>query len=268
MLSVLSILTCTHPASDAFVMFSTEEIHRLDVAAVMHPGTLVAVKPADSSHSEYYNPSPLKTIEYGHCKGCDRSTRTVLIEFASATGNVERRVPYSRISGMEDTSRRSSILSHRAATKSATDMDGEKSSIGHLILTLRWSRHVTEDRSLFALASCVAERAVNLLSTELVLHDDLNKLGTLDEERKINAQLLDFFESVQSKEPPLVANESILKSAQVQLRKRLKDASSERDEEQKLWEQQNSGWDSTFWGGSHKREGRYGCLHSIFFLLY
>ena len=166
---------------------------------------------------------------------------------------------------MEDTSRRSSILSHHAATKSAADMDGEIASIGHLILTLRWSRHVTEDRPLFILASRIAERVVILLSSELALHDDLNKLGTLDEERKINAQLLDFFESVQSKEPTLVAHESILKSARVQLRNRLEAASSERDEEQKLWEQQNSGWDSTFWGGSHKREGRYECLHSIFF---
>lgn len=95
------------------------------------------------------------------------------------------------------------------------------------------------------------------MTSEVVLQDELNGFVNLDEERQINAQLLDFFESAQSKEPTLVVDESILKSARVQLRNRLKAASSERDEEQKLWEQQNSGWDSTFWGGSQKREGRY-----------
>jgi hypothetical protein len=54
----------------------------------------------------------------------------------------------------------------------------------------------------------------------------------------------------------LPIDEGILSSVRVQLRNRLEAACAEREEEQKLWEQQNSGWDTSFWGGSHKREGR------------
>lgn len=262
MFSVLSILTNTHPASDSFVSFTHEEIRRLDVAAVLRPGTRVAV--AKGSESSYYNSSRSKTVEVGHCKACDRSTRTLLVQFSDKNGIIEKQVPWSLVSGMEDTSRRQRILSHHAAAKSAGDLDKEPTSIGHLIIVLRWSRHISEGSPIHSVSNRIADRASILLSTELGLHDELNQLGTADEERKINAQLLDLFEDVQNKDSDettermakLIVDEGILASVRLQLRSRLHAASSERDEEMKLWEQQNAGWDSSFWGGSNKREGR------------
>jgi hypothetical protein len=261
--SVLSILTNTHPASDSFVSFSAEEISRLDVAGVVRPGTLVAVAENDYG---FYCSRQSKNVEYGHCKGCDRSRRTILVEFANAKGAVEKQIPWSWISGMEDTSKRHSILSHHAAAKSAAELDKEPASIGHLILVLRWSRHMSKDRLMSAFAMCIADRAAILLSTEVSLHDELHKVGTTDEERRFNGQLLDLFENALHDEytEPEVADqitklpidEGILSSVRVQLRNRLEAACAEREEEQKLWEQQNSGWDTSFWGGSHKREGR------------
>ena len=259
MFSALSILRNSHPAVDAFVRFSSDEIQRLDVAAVLRPGTLVAVA-QNSDISGYYVSPSSKTVQYGHCKGCDRSTRTILVEFADTSGTTERQVPWSCITGMEDASRRQSILAHHPAAKSAADMDTKDStSIGHIIFALRWSRHVTKDRDIAALAMRIADQAAVLLTTEVAIHDEMNKKGTTDEERIINSQILDLFENTSSSDlnvMKLCVDEGILKTVRVQLHKRLEAASSEREEERKIWEKQNSGWDASFWGGSNKREGR------------
>ena len=266
MFSVLSILRNTHPALDAFVTFSSDEIQRLDVAAVLRPGTLVAVTDSSDISGYYVSPNS-RRIQYGHCKACDRSTRTVLVEFAGTSGTVERQVPWSCITGMEDASRRQSILAHHPAAKSAADMDTKDStSIGHIILALRWSRHITKDRDFSALATRIADQTAVLLATEVAIHDEINKKGTSDEERMINAQILDLFDNTQSNKSTdsnlveqtlkLGVDAGILKSVRIQLRRRLEAASSEREEEQRMWEKQNSGWDASFWGGSNKREGR------------
>jgi hypothetical protein len=90
--------------------------------------------------------------------------------------------------------------------------------------------------------------------------------SSTDDERKLNSQLLDLFGCIQCDEladlnlmgqsRKLPLDEGVLKSVRMQMQRRLEAAFSEREEEQKLWEQQNSGWDATFWGGGHKREGR------------
>jgi hypothetical protein len=258
--SVLAILTNTHPASDAFVTFSPEEIRHLDVAAILRPGTLVAV--SKGSISSYYTQA--ETVEYGYCKVCDRSSKTLIVEFATGDGIIERQVSWCNIQGMEDTSKRESILSHHAAAKSTGDLDREPTSVGHLILALRWSRQTSDDGSIRPLSRRIADRVAILLSAELVLHDELNKIGTTDEERKLNAQLLDLFETAHNTESIDVAecsvkqvvDDRVLNSVQAQLCKRLEAAATERVEEQKLWEQQNSGWENSFWGDGHKREGR------------
>jgi hypothetical protein len=117
---------------------------------------------------------------------------------------------------------------------------------------------MSKDRLMSALAMRIAVRAAIFLSTE-VLHYELHK-------RRINGQLLDLFENALHDEytEPDVADqitklpidEGILSSVRVQLLNRFEAACAERVEEQKLWEQQNSGWDTNFWGGGHKREGR------------
>eukprot|EP00804_Cyclotella_cryptica_P013309 CCRYP_019813-RB/>CCRYP_019813-RB protein AED:0.01 eAED:0.01 QI:366/1/1/1/1/1/3/407/2502 len=265
--SVMSVLIDTHPSLDSFVCFSPEEILRLDIAALIRPGMLVSVLPHKSGVSERYVSSKPNTINYGHCTGCDRSTRTISIKYSNDDGALQRQVPWSWISGMEDCSQRHCIMSHVPLAKSIADADThEATSIGHLILTLRWCRHLSKESSLSRLAMRIADLTSVLMCTEVVLHDELHKISNADEERKINAQLLDLFGCIQCTELSgvdlvdqirrLPINEGVLKSVHIQMQRRLEAALSEREEEQKLWEQQNSGWDATFWGGSHKREGR------------
>jgi hypothetical protein len=260
--SVLSILTDTHPSSDAFVYFSSDEILRLDVASVVRPGVLVAITPRDPEVMGHYGRSQPKPVTYGHCISCDRSTRTLTLEYTD-TSSMKKQVPWSWICGMEDSSRKHFILAHSPAAKSIADSDTAGStSIGHLVLALRWCRHITTDSHLNSVAARVADRAAVLLCTEVVFQDDTHTTSSADDERKLNAQLLDLFEDVQDNEstdlsPKVAIDQRILSSLRIQLRKRLEAASSEREEEQRMWEKQNSGWgDSSFWGGSNKREGR------------
>ena len=124
---------------------------------------------------------------------------------------------------------------------------------------------MSENDSLKDLVSCVADRAAILLSTEVVLHDELNDTRSHDETaRKVNAQLLDLFNAQAANSEAassglnVVLNGDVLGAVQTQLKRQLHAARLEREQEQKMWEQQqqNSGWDSSFWGSSSKREGR------------
>ncbi|KAL7485925.1 hypothetical protein ACHAW6_011512 [Cyclotella cf. meneghiniana] len=267
LLYALSVLTDTHPSLHAFVPFSPEEILRLDVAALIRPGMLVSVLSHNSDISGRYGSSKPDANKYGQCMGCDRSTKTISIKYSNDDGIVQGQVPWSWISGMEDCSQRQCIMSHVPLAKSIADADNqEATSIGHLILTLRWCRHISDESLLAPLAMRIADRTAVLICVEVVLHDELKVRSSTDDERKMNSQLLDLFGCIQCDEladlnlagqsRKLPLDGEVLKSVRMQMERRLEVAFSERQEEQKLWEQQNSGWDATFWGGGHKREGR------------
>merc|ERR1719253_1547411 len=90
-----------------------------------------------------------------------------------------------------------------------------------------------------------------------------------DNTRKVNMQLLDLFEDNDTgiNPPPVASNQNnnmtaaigadILSTVQNNLNRQLQAAFDLREEEQKIWEQNNTGWDNTsFWGSSTKRQGR------------
>lgn len=278
----LAILSDTHPASDSFISFSTEEASRLDVSAVISPGTTVATQTSAQHYLQRYHIQPHGGhIRYGRAIGCDRSTRTIAVDYADSVA--AETVPWTCIVGMEDNSKRQCIFSYLPAPKSIAEADTHgPPSLGHLILALKWCRHVglastDPDASHYPmqLTKCVAERAAILLCTEALLYEELRD-GSLpdDTTRKINMQLLDLFdyspdtESAElnprttsshqgDKSLALVIGEDLLGNVQESLNHQLRAACLEREEEQKMWEQNNSGWDNTsFWGSSTKRQGR------------
>merc|ERR1712216_67094 len=95
-----------------------------------------------------------------------------------------------------------------------------------------------------------------------------------DDGRRVNMQLLDLFEDdspstdagLEPSSPSgrgsnqnfaLVLGEDLMTSIQNNLQIHLEAASIERDEEMKLWAQNNAGWDnSSLLGSSGKRQGR------------
>ncbi|KAL9184106.1 hypothetical protein ACHAXT_002192 [Thalassiosira profunda] len=268
----LATLSNTHPASNSFVSFSSEEAARLDVSAVIIAGTTVAISSqAGAQHCQRYGPSGGGDVKYARAIGCDRSTHTIAVEYDS--GVVNRHVPWASIVGLEDISKRKCFFSYLPAPKSVADAgDQGKPSLGHLILALKWCRHVgissldpNAKHCPVSLAKCVAERTAILICTEMMLHDELRDGSMRDDTtRKINMQLLDLFDyssgggsQPSDKGLAAVIGEDLLEAVQRNLKRHLRAASMERDADRKMWEQNDAGWDtSAFWGGGSKRQGR------------
>jgi len=271
--NVLTVLSDTHPASGSFVSFSREEASILDVAAVITPGTTVAI--CAQTSSQKYLQNGTQKCRYARAFDCDKSTRTISIEYS---GTVERDVPWSSVVGMEDTSKRQCIFSYSPAPKSMADAD--LPSVGHLILALKWCRSLNDkDNCPVQITKCLAERASLLLCTEVLLHEELRDKGLSREDivRRVNMQLLDLFDYIDTKNKGLNSNvtgapqkrdktclasvigEDIIGLIHMNLKSQLRAAYLEREEEQNMWEQSNtsSGWDNTqLWASSSKRQGR------------
>jgi hypothetical protein len=266
LLNALCVLSDTHPALDSFIHFSIEEASRLDVASVILPGTSVAICP--QQQFQRYS-TQQETVQYACTLACDRPTRTLSVEY-SESGLVDQHVPWSSIVGMEDVSKKQSIFSYGPAPKSIGEADNQgPPSLGHLIMTLKWCRHISsisnsEKSSTYSLhlIRCVVERAAQLLCTEVLIHDELRDKELRDDDisQRLNMQLLDLFplaDSNQSNSLALVMGEKELDSVRTSLKRHLTEAARLREEERKLWQQNNTGWDSTsFWGSGTKRQGR------------
>lgn len=273
--NALAILTDIHPASDSFITFTMDEALRLNMSAVITSGTVVAIRRrmgAEQYAQRFAVGDGLQDARCARAIACDRSTRTVSVEYADSN-TVERHVPWSRIVGIEDVSKRKCIFSYMPTPKSLADADVRgKPSIGHIILALKWCRQVGSSASdnldcvPVHIVKCVSERACALLCAEVLLHEELQGRPTSYNEtaRKINTELLDLFgtddaqESVEKSSLAFAAGEDILKMIRANLNRQLKTAAEERDQEQKLWEENNTssgGWD-TSWVSSSKRQGR------------
>lgn len=267
----LSVLSDTHPASDSFTYLSSEEASRFDVAAVITPGTTVAIYSGNQFHKRYLQSCTEK--QFARATSCDRSTRTISVEFYDS-GVVDSHVPWSRIVGMEDTSKRHCIYACKPAPKSIGEADiYGPPSFGHLVLALKWCRHLASinmensNSCLLDLIKCVAHLTAVLLCTEVLTHEELrDKTLRDDTAQQLNMQLLDLFEynSRDSKGLAMLLGEETMANIRKNLKHQLHEASQEREEEQKLWEQNHLGWgNASLWGSSTKRQGRRSPFRSI-----
>jgi len=284
--NALDVLSNTHPASDSFISFSNEEALRLDISAVITPGTTVAIR-AQNGVQQYLGryliqPQGGGDLRYARAIGCDRSTRTISVKYAD-TNTVEKHVPWSWIVGMEDTSKRQCIFSYLPTPKSMVEADTRgPPSLGHLILALKWCRHVgltsldNSNNCPMHIVKCVAESAAILLCTEVLVHEEMQDFASRDDTvRRVNMQLLDLFDYADAeseglnpkvampqhqgdKSLALAIGDDILGIIQMNLKSQLRAASVEQEEERKIWEQNNvnTGWDSSSWASSSKRQGR------------
>jgi len=270
----LSVVANAHPASESFVSLSPEEASQLDVASVINPGAVVAICPQNTTAQSLkrYRIQAPQSASYARTIRCDRSTRAITVKYIKS-GEIEH-VPWSWLVGMEDTSKKHSLFSYLPAAKSIADADVRgQPSLGHLVLALKWCRHYSSSSSSLNdknttpmyLVNSVAERASILLCTEVLLHDELRDSHSRRDEttRKINMQLLDLFGSdFDSSSLSAVMNEDILESIKMQLKDQLHEASLEREEERKMWEEQTN-WDNASFLGGKKREGRRSPFRSL-----
>ena len=271
----LSVVANAHPASESFVSLSPEEASQLDFTAVINPGAVVAICPQNTTAQSLkrYRIQAPQGARYARTIRCDRSTRSITVKYIKS-GEIEN-VPWAWLVGMEDTSKKHSLFSYLPAAKSIADADTRgQPSLGHLVLALKWCRHFASSSSVLNckntppmyLVNAVAERASILLCTEVLLHDELRDTHSRHDgtTRKINTQLLDLFGSDGDSSSSLLAvmNGEILESIKMQLQDQLHEASLEREEERKMWEEQTN-WDSASFLGGKKREGRRSPFRSL-----
>ncbi len=270
----LAVVANAHPASESFVSLTPEEATQLDVAAMINPGAVVAICPQNTTAQSLkrYRIQKPQSASYARTIRCDRSTRSITVKYVKS-GEIEH-VPWSWLVGMEDTSKKHSLFSYLPAAKSIADADVRgQPSLGHLVLALKWCRHFSSSSSSLNdattppmyLVNSVAERASILLCTEVLLHDELRDSHSRRDEttRKINMQLLDLFGSdFVSSSLSAVMNEDVLESIKLQLKDQLHEASLEREEEKKMWEEQTN-WDNASFFGGKKREGRRSPFRSL-----
>lgn len=268
--NALSVVANAHPASESFASLSPEEASQMDVAAVVNPGAVVAICPQNTTSQSLkrYRVQLPESAIYARIIRCDRSTRSLTVKYIKSAEI--KHVPWSWLVGMEDSSKKHSLFSYLPAAKSIADSDTRgRPSLGHLVLALKWCRHFSssfgKNTPPMYLVNAVAERASILLCTEVLLHEELRDSHSRRDEttRKINMQLLDLFGSdFDSSSLSAVMNGDILESIKMQLKDQLHEASVEREEERKMWEEQTN-WDNSSFLGGKKREGRRSPFRSL-----
>jgi hypothetical protein len=154
----LQMLWATHPASASFVLFTENELARVDVMHFVRPGTVIAFR----DHPKNRKPrlaimgitgSPglcsdarvlIGTVSV--CNTVDRQWRVLVSDGSNAEECI---VDASQLAGIEDVERRTAMLAYAAAPDTAADLENMRGpiSVGHLILVLRWcSQFYTEER--------------------------------------------------------------------------------------------------------------------------
>jgi hypothetical protein len=203
----LQMLWATHPASASFVLFSQDELARVDVMHFVRPGTVIAFR----SHPKTRKPMLAimgKSDSPGLC-----SDARVLIGTVSVCNTVDRQwrvlvsngnnaeeciVDASQLAGIEDVERRTAMLAYSAAPDTAADLEYMRGplSVGHLILVLRWcSQFYTEERDTLLERDSnpfvvrLAELACSLLGMELSVREQCGSQEQhMDMTRKVLAR--------------------------------------------------------------------------------
>jgi hypothetical protein len=208
----VSIVWKTHPASNSFVMFSEEEAARLDSMRFVQPGMVVAFRERDSREgvlvSTTRETNSRGAIHFGQVLNCDtvhRVWHVRLMNRPSDGGAETCYVSDFQLAGIEDTTKRSCILSFSPAPETSSELEsiGSSTSVGHLILALRWChqayselRGETPRGGAGMVVSRLAELVTAFVGMELSIHHENGSQYSAskpDADKIIAAQLLDLF---------------------------------------------------------------------------
>ena len=110
----ISVLSKTHPASSCFVMFSSDEVLRVDTLSLLTTGMLLAIR------------SPERRGDSRFCRilHVDTVRRLCHVQYIGASGDrTEGTVSVDAVVGIEDITKRKPVLAYSAAPVSAAELD-------------------------------------------------------------------------------------------------------------------------------------------------
>lgn len=188
LLAAMRVLRLTHPAKSAFLAMSSEEVRRTDLLRLARRGAMVAFRYGSTAEPRF-----------GSVLSVDTFTRSYEVSLPfEGDGSSTVMIQHALISAVEDTSKRLTTLSYRAAPETASEMDDcGPLSLGHLILGLRWCFQ-TYTRSLAVespLLGWLASSLSELLATEVSIHRETRASSVSKTDQLLEAQLLDLFGS-------------------------------------------------------------------------
>lgn len=260
MFFALSLIWETHPANSSFIMFSDVEANKIDAMSLVKLGMIIAFSPdKESDRSRHVWTFPSRSIRFAQVVHCDTLER---VWYVRNLDTLENEIVHAgQIMGLEDTSKRSCVLTYAPAPDSATELEAftQSASVGHLILSLRWCADFF--RSSAAFVNRFAELLSVLLGTELSLHAELGSALNKPKEdvERLEAQLLDLFqgssEGEESREGRMKSVLGILswQAVRQQLQKELNKAEATQQAHTAKHEIVESG---PFWGGVGRSSNR------------
>jgi hypothetical protein len=163
----------THPASKSFVVISDIEAAQLDAMRFVNPGTIIAFR----SHNN--------DLDYGRVVRCDTVSRKWLVKLEEQGREVV--VDERQIAGLEDVTKRRSLLAYAPAPDAASDVEAfvPNASLGHLILILRWCNQFQSElrcnsnpstvTSMLSIVNCLAALSSSFLGTEVSIRVENNQ---------------------------------------------------------------------------------------------
>lgn len=187
----VDIMRKTHPMSSSFVMFSEDELRRMDTSRIIGVGTIIGYRDFDQRGF-------FQGIRYGEVKRVDVYAQSWYVAVLGEGRGSEDYVTMDRLVGVQDKSLRQPILKFSPAPEDSAQLEilGSTMSVGHLIAALRWCHEFSFQIGRNSTACRLAESLSALLVTEVsLIHQEPNKTSarSLANAAVLPIQLLDLY---------------------------------------------------------------------------
>ncbi|GKY99284.1 hypothetical protein MPSEU_000883500 [Mayamaea pseudoterrestris] len=201
-----TILMKTHPASSAFVRFTSTEVARLDGLSLAKNGSTIAFRRGRSPKNQLspQNGRPIDSCEaltYGEVIQVDTFNRLWQVRISDGTSEVVV-VNESELAGIEDSMKLRCVLAYRPAPETASELEQTlvSASTGHLLLALRWCHNISKldvaNSSSASLIHRLTEVLAIFVAKELSIHRKIGSpsmLGQPGYVPLIASQIFDLF---------------------------------------------------------------------------
>jgi hypothetical protein len=188
-----NILWKTHPSASSFVTYSPEESAKLDGLSIVKVGMVIAFRAINSSRgllvsqhgfdsNQQHSAGNDDPLAFGEVFSIDTVNRCWQVWLVSGSDASEEwcYVDEQQLAGVEDITKRHSILAYAPAPETSTELEAVTSgvggahglSVGHLILALRWCHETHMEFGSQPSTSQLAEVLSALLGVEISLHKE------------------------------------------------------------------------------------------------
>jgi hypothetical protein len=216
----VNIIWKTHPSASSFVTYSPEESARLDGLSMVKTGMVIAFRSINESrllmsHHDFdsnkqHSAGYADPLAFGEVLSIDTVNRCWQVRFVGS--NELCYVGERQLAGVEDITKRHSILAYAPAPETSTELEAAQQpgalglSVGHLILGLRWCHESHMEFGVQPSTSRLAEVLSALLGVEISLHNESKSHRVRRQPEASNmlgAQFLDLY----GEEPELGLNQ-------------------------------------------------------------